>query len=423
MESDDAGLKTVEAIRQKLGNTMVRIILRTGQPGSAPETEVIKRYDINDYKEKTELTAQKLFTTIISSLRSYRDLRTIYQSRLGLEKIIDSSRDLLTLHSAKQFSEGVLTQLISMLKFSPNSILLNAGDAFSVHHDKNNYTILAATGTYHHQTIETLLSNEVKTLLDEAVEKHENIHKNDVCVYFIETSKGQRYLIYLPGCQKIDDIDKGLLGIFMANTAVMYENLLLNNEIIDTQKEIIERLGEVVENRSHDTARHVYRVAEISYLLAIAYGLGKEEAEMIRMAAPMHDIGKVSMPDSILLKQGSLNEGELVVMKEHAQIGFEIMGKSERDILKSASTIAYEHHEKWDGTGYPRGLKGEEIHLYGRIVAIADVFDALCQTRSYKDAWPIERVFEYIKEERGKHFEPKIVDLFFENLDEIMKIR
>ncbi|MBB1074191.1 DUF3369 domain-containing protein [Rhodoferax sp. 4810] len=421
METDDAGLNTARAIRQELNNKMVRIVLRTGQPGSAPETDVIKNYDINDYKEKTELTTQKLYTTVMTSLRSFRDLQTIQQNRIGLEKIIESSRNLLTFNSAKLFSEGVLTQILAILKRSPSSVLFNAGDAFIAHKVAGGYQLVVMTGCYTQQTSESILTPDVCQLLDETLFCRENLYKQNVFVGYMETSQGEHCLIYLPGCATIDTTDRKLLDVFMSNITVMYENLLLNSEIINTQKEIIERLGEVVEYRSHDTARHVYRVAQVSYILAHALGFNEQECEMIRMASPMHDVGKVSTPDAILLKSGKLTDEEFAIIKEHAQIGYEIMGKSDREIFKTAAIIAHEHHEKWDGTGYPRGLKGDEIHLYGRITAIADVFDALSQKRVYKEPWPLERILELIKEEKGRHFDPRIVDLFFENLDEILE--
>lgn len=160
----------------------------------------------------------------------------------------------------------------------------------------------------------------------------------------------------------------------------------------------------------------------MSYILARAYGLSKAEPNKIRSASPMHAIGKVAILDEILLKPGKLTEVEFKAMKTHSKIGWQILKSSKRDILKTVALIAYEHHEKWDGNGYSRGLSGEEISLCGRITAVADVFDALTQKRVYKEAWPLDKVLELFQEERGKHFEPKLVDLLFENLQEIKKV-
>ncbi|RXK15166.1 hypothetical protein CP985_10065 [Malaciobacter mytili LMG 24559] len=197
----------------------------------------------------------------------------------------------------------------------------------------------------------------------------------------------------------------------------------LNEEIINTQKEIIYTMGEIAETRSKETGFHVKRVAEYSKLLALKLGLPKEEAELLKQASPMHDIGKIAIADSILNKPGKLTFEEFEIMKTHAQLGFEMLKHSNKPILKAAAIVSLMHHEKWDGTGYPNALKKEDIHIYGRITAVADVFDALGSDRIYKKAWEDEKIFKLFKEEKGKHFDPKIIDCFFENLDEILKIR
>lgn len=225
--------------------------------------------------------------------------------------------------------------------------------------------------------------------------------------------------------------DKGELGIlvywFNRRTKALQEKYLeieaLNKEIEDTQKEVVFTMGAVGESRSKETGNHVKRVAEYSRLLALYYGMNEEEAEMLKQASPMHDIGKVAIPDAILNKPEPFTEADRKVMDTHATLGYEMLKHSNRSLLKMASTVAYEHHEKYNGTGYPRGLKGEEIHIYGRITALADVFDALGSARVYKPAWEDEKIFKLFKEERGEHFDPKLVDIFFEHLDEFLAIR
>ena len=197
----------------------------------------------------------------------------------------------------------------------------------------------------------------------------------------------------------------------------------LSQEIEDTQKEVVFTMGAIGESRSKETGNHVKRVAEYSKILALAYGLAEEEAELLKQASPMHDIGKVAIPDAILNKPGKLTNEEFDHMKRHAELGYEMLKHSDRELLKAAATVANEHHEKWNGRGYPQGTSGEEIHIYGRITAVADVFDALGSDRVYKKAWNDENIFKLFKEERGEHFDPKLVDLFFENIDEILGIR
>lgn len=197
----------------------------------------------------------------------------------------------------------------------------------------------------------------------------------------------------------------------------------LNKEIVNTQKEVIFTMGAIGESRSKETGNHVKRVAEYSKLLAIKYGLSEEISELLKEASPMHDIGKVGIPDSILKKPGVLVGQEWKIMKTHAELGYEMLKHSKREILKTAAIVAYEHHEKWDGTGYPRALKGEDIHIYGRITAVADVFDALGSDRCYKKAWPLIEIEEYFIENKAKHFDPELIDVFFANIDEFLLIR
>jgi response regulator RpfG family c-di-GMP phosphodiesterase len=197
----------------------------------------------------------------------------------------------------------------------------------------------------------------------------------------------------------------------------------LQREIEDTQKEVVFTMGAIGESRSKETGNHVKRVAEYSKILALHYGLDERESEMLKQASPMHDIGKVAIPDAVLNKPGRFDEHERKIMDTHAELGYDMLNVSDRPLLKMAAIVAYEHHEKWNGTGYPNQTKGEEIHIYGRITALADVFDALGSSRVYKKAWSDEKIFKMFKEERGEHFDPKLIDIFFDNLDEFLAVR
>ncbi|MCK5110952.1 MAG: HD domain-containing protein [Arcobacteraceae bacterium] len=197
----------------------------------------------------------------------------------------------------------------------------------------------------------------------------------------------------------------------------------LNQEIKDTQKEVIFTMGTIGEIRSKETGNHVKRVALYSEILAKHYGLDDKEVEMLKEASPMHDIGKVAIPDAILNKTEKLTIDEKAIMDTHTTLGYEMFKYSNRELLKMAAVVSYEHHEKYDGSGYPRGLKGDDISIYGRITALSDVFDALGSSRVYKPAWEDEKIFKMFKAEGGKHFDPKLVDIFFDNLDEFLSIR
>jgi PAS domain S-box-containing protein len=194
-------------------------------------------------------------------------------------------------------------------------------------------------------------------------------------------------------------------------------------EIVETQKEIIYTMGTIGEKRNLETGLHVRRVANYSYLLAKLYGLSEKEAELIKFASPMHDIGKIGIPDAVLNKPGPLNDEEWAIIKEHPIIGYDMLKHSQREILKAAAIISLEHHERYDGKGYPHNLKGEEIHIYGRITAVTDVYDALGNDRVYKKKWELEQIIELFEEERGKQFDPKLTDLFLSNIKEFEKMK
>jgi response regulator RpfG family c-di-GMP phosphodiesterase len=275
METDTSGLDLVKTIREDMRNSNIRIVVRTGNPGLAPEESVTLNYDINDYRGKTELTAQSLRTVIITALRSYKALVTI-------------------------------------------------------------------TG--------------------------------------------------------------------------------LKQEIDDTQRELIYSLGEIAESRCIDNSQHVKRVGYISAFLAKKLGFSLHDIEIMHLAASMHDVGKLAIDEKILNKPGKLTAEEFDQIKTHCRYGNELLKNSQRELLKEAAIIAYEHHENYDGSGYPRGLSGNDIHFTSRIVALVDVFDALATKRVYKEKWPQEEIVEFISSQRGIKFDPRIVDVFLENLDEINEI-
>ena len=187
--------------------------------------------------------------------------------------------------------------------------------------------------------------------------------------------------------------------------------------------EVIRRLRAAAEFKDDETGSHIERMSRTAQLLARASGLNEAESQLVQQAAPMHDVGKIGIPDRILLKPTPLTPDEWRVMRMHPGIGAGIIGKHDAPILKIARRISLTHHEKWDGSGYPRGLKGEEIPLVGRIVALADAFDALTSERPFKPAWPVENATTYVREQAGKHFDPRLAQLFLDLLPEILKIR
>ncbi len=438
METAQAGLELVQRIREDLGNHFVRIVLRTGQPGQAPEREVITRYDINDYKHKTELTAQRLFTTVIAALRAYRGLRTIDRSKRGLEYIIGISRDIFRMQSLPDFTNNMLGQMMDLVcedyldprllepAREERSCVGNPGrevSALAVEKEDDGYYVLSGTvdlvpvNMPLGSSIEAVLPPAIREVLDEAVAAKANIFRDRVYVGYYSSPDGSERLFYIQTNKPFTDLDRDLITVLTGNIGIALDNIYLGQEIIETQKEVVLTLGEVVETRLHEAANHVARVAEISYHLAKLRGLGDEETELLRLASPMHDLGKIGIPDYILLKPGRLTKEEMAIMRTHSAIGHRLLCKSERPILQAASIIALQHHERWDGQGYPDGRFGENIHIYGRITAVADVFDALLSRRCYKEAWGRREVLEFIRSERGRQFDPVLVDILLNNID------
>ncbi len=422
MESDQAGLELVSYIRQEIGNSAVRIILRTGQPGQAPEQTVIREYDINDYRNKAELTANKLFTLIYASLRSYRDICTLERSKTGLEKLIHASRGISSRQALNSFIEVTMRQMVTLLNLDETALFSCEASAFRL---ENTVLEMFTTSQEYISSAKVQLSDlpeEKCEVLEEAIATKGNVYRGDRLVMYC-SNKSLILLFYVKVEVVLSDLDIHLFNIFTENIIVILENIRLNELINESQKEVIYRLGEVVESRSNETGNHVKRVSLYSELLAQLVGLTEDECTLIKYASPLHDIGKIGIPDAILSKPGPLEADEWATMMTHAQKGFDILNGSGLMLMDIGAKIALTHHEKWDGSGYPAGDSRESIHIYGRITALADVFDALASERCYKKAWPLDDVLNYIKVNSGSHFDPRLVQLLMNNLELFLAIK
>jgi len=404
---------------------LIRIILRTGQPGQAPERKILREYDINDYKEKTELTANKLYSTIFTSIRSYRDLVALEGNRRGLEQVIKVSGDLFSPSRLNNFIQGILEQLIALLYLNEDSLYLEC-DCLAIENIDQKLNVVAATGRYKSLVKDQALQNiqnDIYELILQSFQEKKSIIEGEHFVGFFQPRQNIQDIVYVRGNYSLSTDDIKLIELFLRNASIAYENTILSDEIEGTQRDMLYMLGESIETRSKETGNHVRRVAEYCKIIACGMQLNERDCEILYIASPLHDFGKIAIPESILHKPGKLNDEEWQVMKTHAHVGEELLGRSEREILKAASLISGQHHEHWDGSGYPNGLKGEEIHIFGRIVAIADVFDALGTTRSYKKAWPLEEILTYIESLKAKQFDPTIVSWVLNNIDTMKEVR
>ena len=426
METGHAGLDLARQVREELGNSLVRIILRTGQPGQAPERQVIINYDINDYKSKSELTAQKLFTAVTTGIRSYRDLRVIDASRQGLEDIIAASANLFMSDSLELFARGVLTQMTSLLHLEDSSMYMGDASGLAARDRLDDFIIVAGTGDF--SNLESRLASEVLLEREMALIRHAALENQ--CFFSESTyagcfgmASGARHVLFLRVPRQLSPLERDLIQVFAANVTVAFENLQLNQEIAQTHREVIFTLGEVVENRALVGGVHVHRVAEMAWLLGRHAGLSAEDCDLLRLAMPMHDVGKVAIPDSVLLKSGPLDEVERRIIERHPRLGYDILHRSGNHIMQVAARIALEHQEAWDGSGYPSGLKGEQIHIFSRIARVVDVLDCLLSRRAYKEPWTVDDALAHLEEQRGRLFDPALVDALLRHREEFLAMR
>lgn len=423
METEHAGLDLIDHVRNVLKNHCCRIILRTGQPGQAPEHEIIEKYDINDYKEKTELTSQKLKTLMYSGLRSYSDLMTIENHKNGLKRVIESSSNILRPNSLNDFATAILKEVLNILNLPSTSIYCLSKPVNT--NDFDNDVVLAATGSLEmiNQSSYVKIPANIKELFSTAIDEKKSINTDFGYIYYARSDRGFENLLYIETNKTLDEGQKELLDLYCNHVSLSYENLMMSYEVTSTQRDLVYLLGDAIEVRSKETGAHVKRIALYTYELALMYGLSESESSIIKYASPLHDLGKVSIPDAVLHKPGKLDSEEWEIMKTHARIGFEILNRSKRTILKKAAEICITHHEHWNGEGYPNRLKGTEIPIAGRITALSDVFDALGSTRCYKNAWSKEDIMNEISKQSGKQFDPDLVKIFIENSDVFWSIR
>ncbi|ANQ53972.1 phosphohydrolase [Thermosipho sp. 1063] len=370
MENENSGLELVKFIRETLNNQIMRIVIRTGQPGYAPPRDIILKYNINDYREKSELSSNGLFTMVIARLREYSEIKKLYSQKNLLEKFdtIDSSK-IVSINDLKRILEDTLNTSVVITKAETDKDIKN-----KIYWKDNNKILF-------------------------------KINKRSYTINF---------------SNNMDNRD--LFTIAFEKLILDLENNILYKERINSLYQLIYILSEITETRSLETGEHVKRVSTITKLISEKIFDNKEHIETVSLASMLHDIGKIAIPDKILNKPNKLSDEEWKIMKTHTEIGYKILNSVENSLFKIAANIALYHHENWDGSGYPKGLKNSEIPIESQIVSIADVYDALSNDRIYRKAWPKEKVFKYIKENSGKKFNPKLVKIFFDLSDKIKEL-
>ena len=436
METEDAGLRLVRHILDVMKNRHIRIILRTGQPGQAPERSVILDYDINDYKSKTQLTAQQLFTCMVAALRSYEDLTTIEINRRGLEKIIEAASSLSKIRSMKLFAAGVLTQLSAIVGAGPDAILcVQRGDIRRA--DRDGLYVLAGSGRFG-QLINEPLDAHVEPRVAEEVRRcllnRQNIFDPAYAAIYIHTSGDRENVVYLSSDRPLDALDQNLIELFCDKISVGFENIYSYEQALSAQEATVATLANLGNAAHLDTtakAGDLGHPGRQRRLATLAEGIARCLYQqslfrhiidepflgLIGMASVLHDLGNIAVPEGILSKPGPLTEPERQIMQSHTLSGSKILGGAGQAIeglnyLGLGAIIARSHHENFDGTGYPERLAGEQIPLAARIVAVADSYDAMISDRPYRPALSREAATTEIRALAGRRFDPAIVEAF-----------
>ena len=420
MESEHAGLELVHYIREELGDRDVRIVLRTGQPGQAPQALVLKTYDINDYREKTELTHAKLSAVFYSALRAYRDLMRLERARSGLRRSIDAITQVCDSDNLRHFCSAVLEQASALLGRQAEGVCASRLNAYAAARQPGRLQVLAVTTAYAglapEETLEHLPAPVRAAFLRCMAEQADHYGPLYYACYY-RTRDGNESLLYMSFGEPVADEERELLGLFAANVAITYERLLAREEALATQEAIIHILGEALESRSAASGGHVERVGEIAAMLGEAVDMPANAVRQLRQAAPLHDIGHAGIPDAILNLPGPLDAEQRARMQGHSDIGWHMLSASRQPVLQLAARIAHEHHERWDGAGYPQGLHGAKISLAARITALADFVDAMVSPRCYRPAHSLEHALDEVREGSGSRFDPALASLLLQHQD------
>jgi len=424
MENDHAGLDLVRDIREKLPqHQSMRLILRTGNPGMAPQREVIQHYDIDDYREKTELTADRLFTSVYTAIRAFSTLKTLSKTVTGLEHIINTKNEFFDELNALDLIQSFLLQIKQIVH------QMNAGfdlpDGFILARNENSIELIQAWGDYQPhkgQALASIPALEPITFILNNIANNTFQLSDQGIVLSLSTQSEVSYVLWIRSDSDLGAHTLHILNLFIQKLLLNIENNKLQKDLLEAHQTALNKLCEAVEMRSKETGQHIFRMAKYSKLLAKLSGLSAREVNLIEATAPLHDIGKIATPDAILNKPGKLNEAEMTEMRRHAQHGYDMLADSSSELLKLGALIALTHHERWDGTGYPNRMSAESIPLAGRIVSLADVFDALMSQRVYKEPLTFEDTLKIIEDGAGKHFDPELVVLFKQHADEFHQI-
>ena len=420
METEHAGLNAVLAIRNELRNRLTRIVVRTGQPGQAPEGLVVRHYDVNDYKEKTEVTSRKLHTLVHSALSLYRELATLSSCKEGLEQVIGASASLQLQRSEEGFARSALQQLAVMLYNDaprmPSDMLM------AVRSPDRASRVLAGIGYYAAcagRRVEEALSPEIYLQVDAALRDRAVVFGARQFIAATPVVGGGELLIFIAGEDPARPVDATHVSLFCRNLAAGFDNLRLHRELKDSQRSLVLLLATAIEQRMFSGGGHGQRVASYVRLLGELLDLPDDVLEWLPLAATLHDVGHLAIPEALLNKRTPLTADEQALFETHTRWGQDLLSSQDSEILQMAGRIASQHHERWDGQGYPEGRAGDQNHLYARLTSLADAYDEL--VHGPEPVSPAQAL-EQIERERGQRFDPQLVNLMVRNAERFKAI-
>ncbi|MDM4766761.1 DUF3369 domain-containing protein [Pelomonas sp. SE-A7] len=416
MESNDAGLRAVRKIREELGNKLVRIIVRTGQPGLAPEREVTLNYDINDYKAKAELTAQKLYVSLVAALRSYNDLQTIESNRRGLVKILDAASSM-DFRSRSLFASGLLQQLAALLEVGEQDLLLLRQDE-----DGGGCSIMAAAGNFDafagepvDQVLDPALVARIMALFADGVPAREGRYS----LRRIELAELPPVVLMLGGSRQISEAELLLAAMFCRKIVQASENFDALEQGRQDQEGALSLLGLLGSQASYLDARYLAHRGQLCRDLALqmqadGVAMDRRLPALIQGASQLADIGNAKLSAELLEQATPLSELQRRQQREHVRIGATLIEdmlavRPEARLLKLARELALHHHERPDGSGYPQGLGAADIPLAARILAVADGYMALSSARPWRAAFGHEAALAELQQQSGSGYDPQVL--------------
>jgi response regulator RpfG family c-di-GMP phosphodiesterase len=417
METEHAGLDAVKRIRNELCNRFVRIILRTGQPGQAPEKSVVVDYDINDYKEKTELTSKKLYTCLVSALRSYLDIQSIEKNRRGLFKILESV-SVFDFNSIAGYASGLLTQFSALLDIDENEIVIVRRS-----NPQGGMDIVAAAGRREQMNgkdIAQALHEPDICRIQKAFQDASSSYDQEGAAYYFNMMPHGEAVVALFRHKVLDEVDIALAEIFSQKILLAINNIERLNRMYDDRLSGVFGMAMLAEPAALITRAELQRMRQLCKRLSLhlmhsytfEQQIDDEFIEQIEIACVLHDVGNIRMPAELLLKPGKLSTAETSELAQHTLQGAEILGRmsDNNGYLAMSCTIAAAHHEQFNGRGYPAGMNGERIPLAARIVAVVDSYVAMTSPRPYRCALAPELALLEIAQASGERFDPRIVE-------------